>query len=185
MRLVKFLYAALAIVVVAGYAFVASDLQRVTGGSITRLRNFLTPSAAAALGGPAWESASLDPQNFGADGGAWTVAPANATTLAYANLGKTVVLSFYLTGTRVSGNPRVLWMHLPGSTQAPDGRRFVSQMLYRENGGPYRTGSVMIIGGAPLVYFTKEGFGDVPWLPTPADAVGKTDVIGQIAFEIK
>lgn len=125
-----------------------------------------------------WTPVSFDAALYTASGAmTWTVESADQATLAYALLGKTLVVSLVLANTTVAGTPSTeLRVAIPASLTAA--RAMAMPVRIRDN-GTWTTGEASVSADGTVIAIVRT---DGAAFSASSNA---TDVRGQIAFEVK
>jgi hypothetical protein len=149
--------------------FVDTGYIEASRGFRERLRNFNLGE---------WMTPAFSPDRFAAGGGLrWTVRAGDVQTFAYTLIGKTMTLSFFLSGTQLSGSPdKQLRIGIPEGLASNQRLRVPVLMSI----GPQAlAGCAEVNPGHTEVRLSANAAGSANF------ATGALDVSGQIAFEIR
>ena len=126
-----------------------------------------------------WPSVAHSGGNFtAAGGGSWTVDLADQSVLAYSIIGKTMIVSFAITSTDVTGTVSALQIAIPASKTAA---KLASAPLSALNdAGTDRRGYCSVQAAATVIQIFRSDLSNFT-----ATASDNTSVSGQIIFEIQ
>lgn len=132
--------------------------------------------------GDTWTSVAYSAGNFGGVGTmTWTVDSGDQTTYAYSERGKSMTLTFYITGTDVGGSVGA-YLELT----VPNGRTITTHQVrvpcwISDAGGSFQTGMLLAVPGETFIRIYKDLSLGTNWTSTTGD---NTTVAGQITFMI-
>lgn len=126
-----------------------------------------------------WTNPSFSASNFtGINSMTWTVSAGNVVTLQYTQVGNTMTVAFYITGTSVAGVlDYALQILIPnGKTAAAT---VAGTYIYSDNGGTETVGSLQVSSGDTHINLLTAGV--LNW----HTATGTTTARGQLTFPVQ
>jgi hypothetical protein len=125
----------------------------------------------------AWITPTYSGANFTSNAGSWTVDAADVTTYAYRLSGKTLMVSWYLQSTSVTGTPTVLRVAVPNGFTITKAGLFP---LVHDDAGAGNAGSFCLVNPGGTVIENYKAYGASAF----ANATNTTRLFSTITFEV-